>query len=358
MRVLVIGAGIAGLSAAHHLKLAGIDAIVLEARDRIGGRVWTDREFADIPVEFGAELIHGRTAEVNTWEWVEKLDLATWHWNKIDDSMIRMEDGRWLTMGEARRASRELDVTRSWELGDAPEPRDDENLESYLRRIGFSDEQLRYVQRSFANAEGDSMRFLNAKAHAQLFKDADAEGDYSDHRILNGYDSYCDSLAEGLDIRLNAVVHEVDWTKGVRIKLASQETLEADAAVVTLPVGVLQSDRITFVPELPPVKRRGAGGPEDGTGHEDGLSIRRADSRSRYWRHLCQGQSADVVVAFIGARRGRRRMDRFLHRRLRARDAIVGRSGRAGQGHGDFALGNRQSRFTVPEGALDQLAGR
>ena len=151
-------------------------------------------------------------------------------------------------------------MTRSWELGDAPEPRDDENLESYLRRIGFSDEQLRYVQRSFANAEGDSMRFLNAKAHAQLFKDADAEGDYSDHRILDGYDSYCDSLAEGLDIRLNAMVHDVDWTKGVRIKLASQETLEADAAVVTLPVGVLQSDRITFVPELPPVKREALAG--------------------------------------------------------------------------------------------------
>ena len=61
MKILVIGAGIAGLSAAWHLREAGIAATVLEARDRIGGRVWTDRDFAGFPVEFGAELIHGRS---------------------------------------------------------------------------------------------------------------------------------------------------------------------------------------------------------------------------------------------------------------------------------------------------------
>lgn len=260
MKVLVIGAGIAGLSAAYHLRQAGIAATILEARDRVGGRVWTDREFADIPVEFGAELIHGRSAEVNTWAWVQKLGLATWHWNKVDDSMIRMEDGRWMTMGEARRASRELDVTRSWELGEVPAPRNDEHLESYLRRIGFTDEQLRYVQRSFANAEGDSMRFLNAKAHAHLFKDADEEDDYSDHRILDGYDSYYERLAGGLDICLNAIVRDIDWTDGLRITLESQETLVGDAAVVTLPVGVLKSERITFAPQLPAIKREALAG--------------------------------------------------------------------------------------------------
>ena len=68
MKVLVIGAGIAGLAAARRLFEAGIAATVLEgARPHRRARL-TDREFADIPVEFGAELIHGRTAEVNTWE--------------------------------------------------------------------------------------------------------------------------------------------------------------------------------------------------------------------------------------------------------------------------------------------------
>ena len=260
MNVIVIGAGIAGLSAAWHLKEAGIAATVLEARDRIGGRVWTNRDFADIPVEFGAELIHGRSPEVNTWEWVRKLGLTTWHWNKIDDSMIRTEEGEWLTMGEARAASTELDITRSWDLSDVPAPRDDENLGAYLRRIGFSATQMRYVQRSFANAEGESMRYLNAKAHAHLFKDSDGADDYSDFRILDGYDSYYEQLADGLDIRLSSAVTTIDWSDCVSVMISADDVFTADAAVVTLPLGVLQADRIKFAPSLPPIKQEALAG--------------------------------------------------------------------------------------------------
>ncbi len=260
MNVLVIGAGIAGLSAAYHLAQAGVEATVLEARDRVGGRVWTSRDFADIPVEFGAELIHGRSPEVNTWAWVEKLGLRTWHWNKIDDSMIRTEAGDWLTMGEARQASARLDVTRSWELGAVPEPRDDEDLGAYLRRIGFNDEQLRYVKRSFANAEGERMERLNAAAHAHLFKDSDGDDAYSDYRILDGYDSYYQRLAAGLDIRLNCVVQSIDWADKVAVSASSGHRFEADAAVLTLPLGVLQADRLRFNPPLPALKQEALAG--------------------------------------------------------------------------------------------------
>jgi renalase len=62
MTTLVIGAGVAGLAAADSLRSAGEAVTVLEARDRIGGRVHTDRSLSDVPVEFGAEFIHGDTA--------------------------------------------------------------------------------------------------------------------------------------------------------------------------------------------------------------------------------------------------------------------------------------------------------
>jgi monoamine oxidase len=58
-RVVVIGAGIAGLSAVRDLAEAGLNIIVVEARDRIGGRIWTSNDWPDLPVDLGASSIHG-----------------------------------------------------------------------------------------------------------------------------------------------------------------------------------------------------------------------------------------------------------------------------------------------------------
>lgn len=62
MFTLILGAGMAGLTAARDLVDAGQEVVVLEARDRIGGRVYTNRTFSAVPIEFGAEFIHGETA--------------------------------------------------------------------------------------------------------------------------------------------------------------------------------------------------------------------------------------------------------------------------------------------------------
>ncbi len=58
-RVVVIGAGLAGLAAARELQAHEYDVIVIEARGRIGGRVWTSHEWEDIPLDLGASWIHG-----------------------------------------------------------------------------------------------------------------------------------------------------------------------------------------------------------------------------------------------------------------------------------------------------------
>lgn len=166
----------------HLLTKANREVIILEGRDRIGERVWTNHDFANIPIEFGAKLIHGRREEVNTWEWVHKLGLKTLHWQKTDDSMIRLEDGRWLTMQDARSVSPELEPTRSWKLRNVSQPNTDEDLETYLQRIGFNEEQFRYVKCSYANTLGDNIEYLNAKAYAELLSD-DVEDNSEDYRI-------------------------------------------------------------------------------------------------------------------------------------------------------------------------------
>lgn len=73
--VIVIGAGVSGLAAAHDLVDRGKKVVVVEARDRIGGRMWTDRSAASIPVERGAELVHGPDA--STWPLIRGEGVAT-----------------------------------------------------------------------------------------------------------------------------------------------------------------------------------------------------------------------------------------------------------------------------------------
>lgn len=253
MRILVLGAGMAGLAAAHALSQTGQDVTVLEAKSRLGGRTYTNRDFAEIPVEFGAEFIHGD--RVATWELVRALGLETVHWNKLDDSMIRLEDGDWLTMREARLTHPELDLTRSWAIPEL-EALQSEDWGSYLGRIGFTQRQLRYVKRSFANATGEAMRFLSARAMLAHIHERGQEGGYGDYRLLGGYDTLVAALAEGLTIRSGDPVTQLCWGEGgVQALTLSGEIYHADAAIISVPLGVLQTDTIHFVPELSGDKR-------------------------------------------------------------------------------------------------------
>ena len=147
--------------------------------------------------------------------------------------LVRLADGSLRTIADARRQYPDFDITRSWDLPDAPVLPGDEDLERYLRRLGFSDEQMQYVRRSYANASGDDPRYISVEAN----RDDMRKFMSNDYRILDGYDCLLVALAEGLDIRLNTVVESVDWSgDGVRVRTTDGQGFEADNAIVTLPL--------------------------------------------------------------------------------------------------------------------------
>lgn len=247
--VVVLGAGVAGLSTAHALVDTDLDVLVLEARDRLGGRVHTDRSFAGFPLEFGAEFVHGE--RVPTWEWLERLGLKTVHWNKQDDSWVRMADGTRLTMAEARASDPRFDVTRSWALPDVP-ARPLESFGRYLQRIGFEPAQIDYVRRAFANAAGESLRHLDAASMLDSITGAGDTG-HEDFRIVEGYGAVLEALGIGAEIRTRAQVERVEQTaEGVSAFTTAGDEFAAKLLVCTLPVGVLAAGDVEFVPGLPP----------------------------------------------------------------------------------------------------------
>lgn len=185
---------------------------------------------------------------------MRKLGLRTLHVRKSDDSLVRLADGSWRTMADSRRLYPDFDLTRSWNLPPAPVEPGDEDFESYLKRVGFSADQLQYVRRAYGNSICEDISRVSALSCLAELQDASAgSGDY---RILDGYDRLANDLSSGLNIRLETVVDSITWDGGgVHVGTVGGAVYEADRAVITLPLGVLQAGHVRFSPALPAEKQ-------------------------------------------------------------------------------------------------------
>ncbi len=160
-------------------------------------------------------------------------------------------------MREARQLHPDFDLTRSWALNFVPPKDGDEPLTDYLRGLGFSDDQIQYTRRSWANAACEALERISAAASIQDMTDTTAgEGDF---RILAGYDTLIEHVAAGLEIHLNTVVKRIDWSgSDVRVEASNAVgdlVYRADRVVIALPLGVLQSGKVIFSPALPAEKQ-------------------------------------------------------------------------------------------------------
>ncbi len=257
MQVVVIGAGVAGLTAARLLAGAGYNVVVLEARDRIGGRVHTDRSDGHV-TDLGASWIHGVEHSAVAAA-VAAFGIRTTEFTvggyQVDGRPIAYHgpDGTRLDAEAASRFAADVHTA-------------DRALVDAIGRSGPTDTYRDVVERALAAQEWDADRTERVREHLEhrseeqygVPSDELAAHGLDDDAIAgdevvfpDGYDALPARLAEGLDIRLGQVVTGVHHgDDGVDVT-STAGTIHADVAVVTVPVGVLQSDGFVIDPPLP-----------------------------------------------------------------------------------------------------------
>ena len=210
--VLVIGAGMAGLAAAQALSTAGLRVSVLEARDRIGGRVSTLYDSSlPLPVELGAELIHGKPPE--TWEIIEAAgllvcDVTDRHWY-LRNRLLTESGDFWSELDE---------IMSRMERSKAPDQSFQEFIEACCREEKWREAKAvatAYVEGFHAaRTERISVRGLTKTNEAANGIDGDKQ-----FRLLSGYSRVAGWLHERLNpqtarVHLGTIVREVRWRPG------------------------------------------------------------------------------------------------------------------------------------------------
>jgi monoamine oxidase len=256
-RVVVIGAGMSGLAAARKLREAGKEVVVLEARTRIGGRIHTHTGWPDARVDLGASWIHGDSdanplavqarslgarLATTSYESFETFDsngakLGTTALSQIKKLRTDLENA----LATAQDASTDQPVRDAVRAGLGYNTRS----ETDKKRIDFLINST--IEHEYA---GEATK-LSTWWHDNMSEYAG-----NDALFLDGYKVLLDALASGLDIRFGQVVTRIahDATNGVTVTTKSG-TVTAKRAVITLPLGVLQSGSVTFAPALPAAKQ-------------------------------------------------------------------------------------------------------
>ena len=212
--IAIIGAGVSGSSAAKLLSKQGKNVVVFEGRNRIGGRIWTDRKSLGTPLDLGASWIHGPDGNPIS---ALSNELGIKRIPTPDDNIIRGKNGR-----------------KIWTLF-AP---------------GWLEEWGLYT------STGAEVGKLNLKATTDQYEQYGFGYKGTDVVFPNGYDEIFMALTADYEVRLNATVDRIEHSGSeVMIGVQDKDLEKYDAVIVTVPLGVLKKKLIAFLPALPKQKQ-------------------------------------------------------------------------------------------------------
>ena len=232
--VIIIGAGAAGLMAAYELSRAGKQIVVLEARSRVGGRIYTVND--DLHTELGAEFVHGDLPVT-----MQLLKEANIELQSASGEMWHSRDGKF---------SKNTEQFEHWDLLI-------DKLNKLETDISIGDFLLReFGDEKYASLRAWVTRFVSGYDTADPYKASafalrrewQSEDDDAQHRIKGGYGAMVEYLvntseSNGVQFYLNTIAKHIHWTHGqVEVVASNNESFKAKQLIIALPLGVLKAD--------------------------------------------------------------------------------------------------------------------
>jgi monoamine oxidase len=237
-KVIIIGAGIAGLYAGYILKSKGIDFQILEASDKYGGRMGKNENFADFPIDSGAQWLHGKNNIISdfitssgTKITLDDTEISYWFQNEIVSALPKN-----------------------------PEIFDEDNLpdisfQDFAQQKGLGDD-YKYIIENLAGDQGASASKLSAYwNHQEEINWVSGDDDY---KFEQTYFDFVDTqIAQPIidKINLNTIVKSIDYTSDDIIIVDSNNKKHiANKVIITVPISILKKNFIEFTPQLPAQK--------------------------------------------------------------------------------------------------------
>ncbi|KOM52149.1 hypothetical protein LR48_Vigan09g080800 [Vigna angularis] len=263
--VIIVGGGMAGIAAARALHDASFQVVLLESRERIGGRIHTDYSFG-FPVDLGASWLHGVSKENPLASVIARLGLPLYR-TSGDNSVLYDHDLESYALfdTDGNQVPQEL-VTKvggifETILEETNKIRDEFNEDMSVFR-GLSIVLDRKPELRLEGLAHKVLQWYLCRMEGWFAADSDTislkEWDQEvllpgGHGLMvRGYLPVINTLAKGLDIRLgHRVTKVIRRYNGVKVTVENGKTFFADAAIIAVPLGVLKAKRIVFEPKLP-----------------------------------------------------------------------------------------------------------
>ena len=252
-KVLVIGAGVAGLTAAQILIKSGFDVEILEATGRWGGRIWSEKDFQGKYIERGAEEIHGANSI-----WCKIIQNYGFAYEAYEEDL---EDYFWVDnqlLSETELESN-TDFQKAFAIWDDLEDyqaTQNQTLADFIQEKAVP-HNTKFIPAAIWGAEyGTSLRNINMKSFLELRK----KWQSGEENFVLKDATFADVLAKAFEdaihkVALHQVVHQIDYRSDkITVLAGSRQHFEADKVLVTVPISILKSNLIGFTPGLPSEK--------------------------------------------------------------------------------------------------------